>query len=603
MTRVATINYELCNPKKCGIPCIRFCPINKTKPYKAIEISESKKGKPVIYEDKCIACGICIKKCPFNAIKIVNLPDEIEEKLVHRYGVNMFKLYGLPIPIRGRPLAVIGPNGIGKSTALRILSGSLIPNFGHYESEPNKEFVLERFRGTQLHLYFNDLYSHKLRVIHKVQYIEYIPRYIKGDVKSVLKRVDERAILKDVIAILSMDKMLEKDISILSGGELQKLAIAATILKDGDVYIFDEPTSYLDIRERINVAKTLDELIPRDRYLIIVDHDLTFLDYVAELAVIVYGVPGVYGMFSNPYTINAGIDFYLQGYLPSENMRIREESITFRLHEVRRSYESEVGEVLCTWGNIRKRLNGFKLEVEPGSIRRGEVVGIVGANGTGKTTFVRILAGELAPDEGFTTTTAFKLSYKPQYLPREIESCSTVEECLRSANKEALDENSWLNIEVIKKLGVDKLLNREISILSGGELQKFFIAYTLIKDADIYLLDEPSSHIDVEDQLTVARVIKRIARIKKASVFVVDHNILMIDYAVDRLMFFTGTPGIEGYGINPGDVAKVFNNFLKELNITMRRDPQNGRPRINKPGSYLDRYQKSVGQYFYSDVV
>jgi ATP-binding cassette subfamily E protein 1 len=601
MTRVATIDYEVCNPSKCGTPCIRFCPVNKTKPYKAIELSEQKKGKPVIYEDKCIACGICVKKCPFKAISIVNLPEEVEEKLVHRYGPNAFKLYGLPIPIRGKFVAVIGPNGAGKTTALRILSGNLIPNFGRYDAEPQKDYVLNRFKGTQLYTYFYDLYYNKLKVVLKIQYIEYIPKYVKGVPRSILMKVDERGIMRDIVTLLNMEYMLDKDISILSGGELQKLAVAVALAKDNDVYIFDEPTSYLDVRERLNLAKALDELVPRDRYVLVVDHDLMFIDYVADLVVVTYGVPGVYGMFSNPYTANTGIDHYLKGYLPSENVRIRDESITFRLHDSRVDLGSEVEEVLCTWSNIKKKLGVFELTVEAGEVHKGEVIGIVGPNSIGKTTFIRILAGEIQPDEGYTTTSAFRLSYKPQYLPRQMQGCTTVEECIKGLNREALNENSWLYVEIVKRLGIDRLLNKEVATLSGGELQKFHVAYALIKDADIYLLDEPSSHIDVEDQLAVARTIKRVARIRKASVFVVDHNVLLIDYAVDRLIVFTGEPGFRGYGFAPNTVAKAFNNFLKQLSITMRRDPQSGRPRINKPGSYLDRYQRSLGQYFYSE--
>jgi ATP-binding cassette subfamily E protein 1 len=601
MVRVATIDYELCNPSKCGTPCIRFCPINKTKPYKAIELSDQRKGKPIIYEDKCIACGICIKKCPFKAISIVNLPEEIEEKLLHRYGPNAFKLYGLPIPIKGKFIAIIGPNGAGKTTALKILSGNLVPNFGRYDVEPQKDHVLTRFKGTQLYMYFNDLYSNRLKVVHKVQYIEFIPKFVKGTPRAILTKVDEKSVVRDIVSLLNMDQMLDKDISVLSGGELQKLAVAAALAKNGDVYIFDEPTSYLDVRERLNLARALDELIPRDRYTLIVDHDLTFIDYVADLVVVTYGVPGVYGMFSNPYATNTGIDHYLRGYLPSENVRIRDESITFRLHDSRADAISEVEEVLCTWSNIKKKLDEFELTIEAGEIRKGEVVGIVGPNSVGKTTFIRILAGEIQPDEGFTTTIAFRLSHKPQYLPRQVPNCVTVEECLKSLNKESLNENSWVFIEIVKRLGVDRLLSKDVATLSGGELQKFHVAYTLVKDADIYLLDEPSSHIDVEDQLAVARTIKRVARIRKASIFVVDHNVLLIDYAVDRLMVFTGEPGLRGYGFTPSTVAKAFNNFLKQLDITMRRDPQSGRPRINKPNSYLDRYQKSIGQYFYSD--
>ncbi len=602
MVRVAVIDYELCHPDKCGIPCIRFCPINKTKPYKAIEISSEKKGKPVVYEDKCIACGICIKKCPFKAIRIVNLPEEIEENLIHRYAQNGFKLYGLPLPIKGKIVGVLGPNGAGKTTAMKILSGSIIPNLGDYASTPSIDRVLDKFKGTVFYDYFKKLYAKELKVVHKIQYIELIPSYIrKGIVREILDRVDERKMKKDVIDILNMELMLDKDITVLSGGELQKLAIAAALLRDGNIYIFDEPSSYLDLRERLNMAVALRELLPKDSYVFIVDHDLMLLDYLADQIVITYGIPGVYGIFSKVYSTNSGIDYYLSGYLPSENMRIRDEAISFRFHEIRKEfiYIEKTSEVLCSWSNLVKKLDNFILIVEHGEAHRGEVIGIVGPNAIGKTTFIRILVGELAPDEGFTTSTALRLSYKPQYLERKIDGCVTVEECLKNINKEALNEDHWLYQEIIKRLGIDRLFKKEIENLSGGELQKFYIAQTLIRDADIYLLDEPSSHIDVEDQLLVARTIKKIARLRKAALFVVDHNFLLIDYAVDRLMTFTGIPTKKGYARSPTAVGKAFNELLKELGLTVRRDKESGRPRINKPGSYLDRYQRELGMFFY----
>jgi ATP-binding cassette subfamily E protein 1 len=601
MARIAVVNYDLCHPDKCGTPCIRFCPINKTKPYKAIELSTEKQGKPIIYEDKCIACGICVKKCPFGAIRIVNLPSEMEERLIHRFGINGFKLYGLPIPVKDRIVGILGPNGAGKTTAMRILSGFIEPNFGVLEKQLGKEEVLSRFRGTQLYEYFEKLYSGKLKVIHKVQYIESLQQYLKhGTVEEWLRKYDERGVFKDVVENLKMHSMISKDVRALSGGELQKLAVAVALERSSDVYIFDEPTAFLDIGERLNLLRALDELKPRQSYIFVVDHDIMFLDYVADLIVIVYGIPGVYGYFSNPYAAKTGIDNYLRGFLPAENMKIRDEAITFRFHDARNEVNILNEAEMISWSQIHKKLGAFELFVEEGEIKKGEVIGIIGPNGIGKTTFIRILAGELKPDTGYVTSSLLNVSYKPQYLNVDALKCEVIEECIRNENKEALTEDSWLYTEVIKRMGIDRILKKDVRTLSGGELQKLCVALALIREADVYLLDEPSSHIDVEDQLSVARVVRRIARLRKVPIFVVDHNTLLIDYAVDRMMVFVGTPGVRGFGRTPTSVSQAFNTFLREVGVTVRRDPDTGRPRINKPGSYLDRLQKLSGAYFYT---
>ncbi|MEM4971512.1 MAG: ribosome biogenesis/translation initiation ATPase RLI [Sulfolobales archaeon] len=602
MTRLAVIDYEACHPDKCGgMPCVRFCPVNRGGTI-AIEPSEEKKGKPVIYEATCIACGICVKKCPFEAIYIINLPDEMEKKVMHRYGENLFKLYGIPTPIQGKIVGILGRNGTGKSTALKILSGEIVPNLGNYREPPSWDEILRRLRGSEAYNYFRSLVDKKLRVIHKIQNIEAIPRYVRGEVKQILSRIDERGMFKDVIDYLSMHNMIGKDVRELSGGELQKLAIAAALLREGNVYLFDEPSSYLDVRERLRLSLAIRDLIPKGAYTLVVEHDLAVLDYVSDYIVITFGEPGAYGYFSKPYGTGAGIGHFLRGYLPSENMRIRDAEIIFTDRsrgEIQTQQKPEI--LLAEWSDLVKKLGDFQLKIQGGRIYRGEVIGVVGPNAIGKTTFARLLAGELEPDEGFVGTSVIRISYKPQFLSPTIfgDGSLTVEEVLRKTSPEALNQDSWIYNDVVRKLGIVKLLPREISGLSGGELQKVAIAVTLSRDADLYLLDEPSAHIDVEDRITVARAIKRVVENKRSAAIVIEHDVSIIDFIADRLFVFKGEPGREGYAEQPTSIRKGMNSLLSYLGVTFRRDPRTKRPRINKPGSYLDRYQKSIGEYYY----
>jgi len=601
MTRIAVIDDDSCKPKKCNYECISVCPINKSKKGVAIEADTSSRGKPIIYEDVCIGCGLCIKVCPFEAISIVNLPEELEEESVHRYGVNGFKLYGLPIPKNGQVVGILGKNGTGKTTAIKILAGELKPNLGILDKEVSYDEIIRRFRGSELQTYFQKIVNKKIRAAHKIQYIDLVPRHIKGDVKTLLQKADERGTALELGKQLGLDKIFDRDVRNLSGGELQKLLIAATLSKDADIYIFDEPSSYLDIKERINVSKIIMNEAKRNKYFIIVEHDLAVLDYLSDYIHIIYGDPGVYGVVSKPYGVRVGINNYLDGYLPSENMRIRKDPIQFR----KLASESIVNTDNKTykyleWDNVNIVRGSFKLDVEAGYVMNGEVVGVVGPNAIGKTTFIKFLAGELKPENGnIITYRELKISYKPQYIgPEMFPEGLRVEDVLKLANPESIIPNSWLYLELIQKLNLNKMFDREARSLSGGEMQKLAIAATLSSNADLYLLDEPSAHLDVEERLAIGKIIRRLTEIRKVTAFVAEHDIIILDFISDRIIVFNGEPGTHGHANAPKETKKAMNELLSELKITIRRDAESGRPRINKEGAYLDRLQKTKGEYY-----
>jgi len=593
--RIAVIDRTLCKPKQCNKECIRFCPLVRSG-VEAIKLDENIRG-PIIAENLCTGCGICVKKCPYKAIRIVNLPEELKEIAVHKYGPNAFRLYRLPVPKLGKVVGIIGQNGVGKSTALKILSGIIKPNLGNHESPPPWGSVIRHFRGSELQPYFDKLSKGQIRAVLKPQEVDKIPKYVRGKIIDVLSRVDERGVLKKVIKELALDKLTDRLVRNLSGGELQKLAIAATMLRDADVYLFDEPSSYLDVRERLRVAKVITSLARDDKYVLVVEHDLAVLDYVSDLVHIIYGEPGVYGVVSLPRGARNGINVYLKGYLREENIRIREESVRFELKPKPPEWKPE--DVMVSWSRISKKLDDFLLEVEPGQIHKGEVVGILGPNGIGKTTFIKILAGILTPDEGYVDLKGkLKVSYKPQFLS-EFRQDLTLKEFLE-VNCDMDLGSSWFKSNIERPLMLTKLMDRNMEELSGGELQRAAIAACLSKDADIYLLDEPMAYLDIEQRLRVAKLIKRLTEEREAAAFLVEHDIIAQDFTAITLMVFEGMPGKYGYAHAPAGLRQGMNLFLKDIGVTFRRDPETGRPRVNKEGSYLDRYQKEVlHEYYY----
>lgn len=599
MVRVAVVDRDYCKPSRCNLECMRFCPVNRGRKVKAVDLSEDR-SHAVVFEDKCVGCGICIKKCPFNAISIVNLPDEYEKILIHRYGENMFKLYGLPTPRIGSILGIIGQNGAGKTTSMKILSGQLKPNLGKLNEQPEWDEIVRTFRGTELQSYLTRLANNEIKAVVKPQYIELARRVLKGSVRELLSKVDERGIARDIVVSMGLDKLLDKDIRELSGGELQKFLISAVLLKEANAYFFDEPCSYLDIRERTRIARVIQEYTkPEKNYVVVIEHDLMILDYMTDHIVAIYGEPGVFGIASKPYSTRVGINNYLQGYLPAENMRIRDHEIRFRV-TVKGEVKEKTKYPLLAWTRMIFQYphGGFKLEVEEGEVYAGEVAGIIGPNGIGKTTFIKILGGELKPLDGSVLITASTISIKPQEVSPSIFTEETVIGCLKNASPQAVDPTSWLYLELVKRLKLNKLLERRVEDLSGGELQKLAVAVTLAKESDLYFLDEPSAYLDVEERIAVAKTIRRIIEEKGKAAIVVEHDLLFQTYVSDKTLVFWGIPAVEGYSTKPLDLREGLNTLLRYLDVTVRRDPESGRPRVNKPGSVLDREQKTRGQFF-----
>lgn len=593
MTRIAVMNYDKCKPKKCNQLCIKYCPMVRSR----VEAIRFEQNKIIISEKLCSGCGICIKKCPFAAISIVNLPDELEKDCSHRFGENSFKLFRLPTPSPGTVLGLLGQNGIGKSTTLKVLSGEIKPNLGNFQKPPEWSEIIQYYRGSSLQEYFQKMSEANIKISHKPQYVDKIPKAVTGKVKDLLEKIDQRKVLSKLSEDLELKKIWDRDLNVLSGGELQRVAVTAALCKEADVYLFDEPSSYLDVKQRLHVAKAIRSLKEQQKTVIVAEHDLAIIDYLSDQICIFYGEPGVYGVVSHVHGVRTGINIYLQGYIPDENIMFRRESIIF--HEKPPAVNAFGSEVLLKWGQIEKTFEGFKLTAEPGEIRRGEIIGILGPNGIGKTTFVKILAGleEADSKQKFGELT---VSYKPQYIAADYPG--TVQELLMNVAKENYT-SSYYKTEILQPLKLEPLLDRYVMELSGGELQKVAIAASLSRKADLLLLDEPSAYLDVEERLNMAKAVRRIVEAHGTPTFVVEHDVVTQDFLADRLMVFSGEPGVAGNAKPPTTLRKGMNSFLKEMNVTFRRDSVTRRPRVNKEGSRLDVMQKEIGEYYYTRVI
>ena len=590
--RVAVLKEDNCQPKKCNDECYVYCP--PVRNGQECIILDDKTGKPHISESLCIGCGICINKCPHDALIIENLPSELETDMIHRYSMNGFRLFRLPTPTKESVVGILGPNGMGKSTAINVLSGRVTPNLGEWtNTEPDWSDVIESLPKGELRDFLGEVQGDSVKISVKPQSVDKLPKRIKGKVSELLKKVDERGMYDDLCSKLGIVHVLDRTMQQLSGGELQRVAICAAMLRDADVYFFDEPSSYLDIHERMRIVRILQELSQTKR-VIVIEHDLAVLDVLADLVHIVYGKKGAFGIFTPARSTRQAINSYLDGFLPEENVRIREKPIKFLKH---RDRVQEIGSPVIEWGQLKKSLGDFELESGDGSVHRAEVIGVVGPNGTGKTTMIKMLAHEIEYDEGWITSDA-TISYKPQHIDVDIDG--SVQLWLDS-ELGAKWRSGEFHVNVIKALGVDQLLPKRVKKLSGGERQAVCIAICLGREADVYLLDEPSAHLDANARMEAAKAIRRTMESNEKSAFVIDHDVYFIDIVSDSLLVFDGEGGKKGIANGPFNLRDGMNRFLSNVDITFRRDHDSRRPRINKSDSRKDREQQASGDYYSFD--
>lgn len=589
MSRIAILEKDKCQPKKCNYACIEYCPGVRMEE-DTIIISEDDK-KPVISEELCSGCGICVNRCVFNAINIINLPEVLDKEPIHRYGQNSFELFGMPTIEDGSVVGLLGPNGVGKSTILNILSGQIIPNFGNYNEEGSWDNVIDYFKGSQLQNYFKKLSNNEIKLAYKPQMVDQLPKVVKGKVSQLLESVDERNKLDETVEKLELKNTLDRTLDKLSGGELQRIAIAASVLKDADFYYVDEPTSWLDVKQRLNTVEVIRDLTKENRNVLVIEHDLATLDAMSDYVHVMYGQEGGYGVVSKLRGVRVGINAYINGFLKEENIRIRKQPIEF---EIRPPADLIDSETITTYTDLHKKYDNFELSVDAGEVNQSQVITAFGPNGIGKTTYAKILAGVVKSDSG-EVEEEIEIAYKPQYILSDFDG--SVQDFLFMHAK-GYGTNVF-KTDISKPFDLDKILDKQVNKLSGGELQRLATAVTLSQGADVYLLDEPTAFLDVEQRLKVAKAIKHLITRDDTSAIIIDHDIVFIDYISDRAMVFYGESGVKGHSTAPINLRDAMNKFLSDVNVSFRRDKETNRPRVNKQDSYLDREQKEKGEYYY----
>lgn len=547
-----------------------------------------------------------------NYLSVENLSKAFSDKL-------LFENLSFGIE-KGDKTALIAENGTGKTTLMRILVGKEEADGGKVVFNGNVRVgYLEQLPTFDPDCTIGDVvaegHTDIMRVIRK--YEDSLVNRV--NLEEAMAEMDANQAwdyemrLKQLLSTFEINDLSQK-IGTLSGGQVKRLALALVLLDNPDILFLDEPTNHLDMQ----MVEWLEDYLSQSNVtLFMVTHDRYFLDRVCNKILEMY-----HGVV---YTHKGNFDYYVRKSRErEENKRIAAEKagqmVKRELEWIRATPQARTGKSRARidaffdlkekakmirdnkeiqFGLDMQRLGGKILEMKAVSKRfddqvvlkdfdyifkKGERIGIIGKNGVGKSTFLNMITGSVAPDSG-TIVTGETVVYGYYH-----QSGIVFDE-----NKSVLDTVREI-AEVIhygKDLvyTADKLLahfmfpysmhRQPVALLSGGEKRRLYLLTILIKNPNFLILDEPTNDLDI---LTLQKI-EDFLKSYKGCLIVVSHDRFFLDQTVDQLFVFEGGGSVKGFMGNYSQYHEWLEDKNKEQHkqqIAEKSDPRENRPRASE---------------------
>lgn len=529
---------------------------------------------------------------------------------------------------QGQKIGLIAKNGTGKTTLLNIIAGK--------EGYDSGEVVFRKDLRVgyleQAPSYPEDLtvleacfFSENETVRTIAEYEAAISREDHSGLERILERMDalkawdyeQRA--KQILGKLNIHR-LDQKVGELSGGQLKRVALANVLITEPELIILDEPTNHLDLE----MTEWLEEYLGRANIsILMVTHDRYFLDRVcSEILEIdnkqIYFYKGNYSYYLEKReeriaAMNAEVDrasnllrkeldwmrrqpqargtkakFRIDAFYELEKKaKQRREAGTVELG-VKSSY---IGSKIFEASHVCKRFGDLKITDDFNYVfARYEKMGIVGNNGTGKSTFIKMLMGEVAPDSGhFDVGETVRFGYYSQEglkfdeQMKVIDVVRAIAEYVDLGNGEKLGVSQFLNHFLFTP---DKQYNY-VYKLSGGEKCRLYLCTVLMRNPNFLVLDEPTNDLDI----VTLNVLEEYLRQFKGCLIVVSHDRYFMDKVVDHLLVFHGNADIQDF---PGNYTQY--REWREAKEQLEREAQAleaaKRPDENKKGNRPVREEK-----------
>lgn len=543
------------------------------------------------------------------------------EQLGHSFNDNwLFKDLYLGLN-KGDRVALVGINGTGKSTLLRILSGLLAPSLGKVVTERDLRIgYLEQDPQFQNQETISDfIYSignEKQQLIR--QYEEAVEQEVH-DEKLLNRLMDELSNanaweyeyeIKTILGRMGIQH-LEQKITTLSGGQKKRLALAKLLIDDPDVYILDEPTNHLDI-ETIEWLESY--MTGGQKTILLVTHDRYFLDNVSTRIIELDR-----GKLQN---FNGNYSYYLEKKAEqnaaedatfSKNTNLLKKELEwmrrqpkarttksksridsfYELEEktkgrnVKSSLELSVnvsrqGNKILELENISKSFNGKPIINNFSyTFKKGDRIGVAGKNGTGKSTLLNIITGAIQPDNGKVLvgeTTVFGyyrqggLEFKEE--ERVIDVVKNIAEYITMADGKTLTASQVLTHFLFPPAKQYGMVNK----LSGGEKKRLQLMRVLMKNPNYLILDEPTNDLDIDTLNVLEDFLINFPGI----LMLVSHDRYLIDRLTDQLFIFEGDGNVPIYSGNYTDYRLEQEEPKKPTKSVLKAEIINSEPEVQK---------------------
>lgn len=485
----------------------------------------------------------------------------------------------------GDKIALVAPNGTGKSSLMKILAGVESSDRGgevKFMKDIRVAFLDQNFDFNPQNTIFEEVYNRMGAIAPEIQ--EYERALASGDsgrLELAIASMDASGSwdieqnIKQVLSQLKIER-LDQPMGELSGGEAKRVALACMMLQNADFLIMDEPTNHLDIE----IIEYLEGYLQRSRCtLFMVTHDRYFLDRVCNKIMEIDR--------GKLYSYNGNYTEYL------EKREERYENMQAEIDKSRNLLRRELEWIRSTpqarTGKARYRINAFydlkdkasvslrtsNVEIDVATSRlgrkiidcmdvdlsfgerkmldkfsykftRGERIGIVGRNGVGKSTFLNIISGRLEPDSGVVEQgetlrigyyTQRGISFKPGQTV--LECVQDIAEVVKSSDGQNVSATTLLN----RFLFPHETFTKRIDILSGGEQRRLYLLTVLMRNPNMLILDEPTNDLDI----MTLNVLEEYLQEFGGSLIIVSHDRYFLDKCVDHLFVFEGDGRIKDF--------------------------------------------------------